>query len=42
MGFIHLYIFISNLSKRYISVLESFSFEETAILFVVKYGYFWN
>jgi len=33
MGFIHLFIFISNFSKSYISVLESFSFQETAILF---------
>jgi len=32
MGFIHLFIFISNFSKCYISVLECFSFQETAIL----------
>ena len=31
MGFIHLFIFILNFSKSYISVLESFLFRETAI-----------
>ena len=33
MGFIHLFIFILNFSKSYIFVLESFSFQETAIFF---------
>ena len=33
MGLIHLFMFISNFSKSYISVLESFTFQETATLF---------
>ena len=33
MGFIHLFVFILNFCKSFISVLESFSFRETAIFF---------